>query len=128
MGDHVEIIDGISLIFDYGRVNYCATARVEVILALFHKQALVNVAVNQAVKNFGLVFWRGVLKQVSNHLYFKFLDLSLEGWTSNSISVNDYFLRKTFSVFLIISHGIINKTLKDICSLKCYKNFLDLSP
>ncbi len=126
--DHVEIKNSVSFIFDYGRVNYCATARVEVILALFDKNALVNVAVNQAVKNFGLVSWRDFLKKVINHLYFVLLDISLKGWTSNTISVNDYFFRKFFIDFLIISHGIIDKTLNYICSLLCYKNFFYLSP
>ena len=127
MRDHVEVKDSVSLNFDNSGVDDCAVARIEAVLAGLHEHTVLDVAVNQAIEDLGLVSWRGVLEQVSDYLHFVLLDLSSHCGTTHAVSVNDDLLRETFSIFLIITHGIINETLKDVGSLKCCEQLLDLS-
>lgn len=121
MRDHVEVEDGVSLDFDYGRVNHSAVAWVEAILAALHEHTVLDVAVDQTVEDLGLVSWLGVLEQVSDHLHLMLLNFSSHGGTTHTVSVNDDLLREAFSIFLIITHGIINEVLKDVRSLKSNK-------
>jgi hypothetical protein len=44
-----SIEDLISLHFNNGSVNDCAVTRIQAVLVLLHKQAVLDVAVNQAV-------------------------------------------------------------------------------
>lgn len=75
MRDQVEVEDLISLHFNNGSVNDCAVTRIQAVLVLLHKQAVLDVAVNQAVKNLRLVSWGGVFKKVGNDLHLKLLHL-----------------------------------------------------
>ncbi len=125
--DHVEVIEGVSLNLDNSGVNDCAVTWIEAVLGGLHKNTVVVFAVNQAVENLGLVSRTGVLEQVSDQSHFMLLDLSSHGGTSNAVSVNDDFLREIFSIFLIITHGIIDETLNDMGSLYSNELFLDLS-
>lgn len=96
-------------------------------MAALHKHSVLDVAVNQAVEDIGLVSWICVLEQVSDHPHFVLLYHSSHSWTSNAVSVNDDFLRETIIIILIITHGIIDEALKDICSLYSNYQFLKLS-
>jgi hypothetical protein len=125
MRDHIEVKGDVSLIFDNNGVNDCAVARIEVVLVGLHENTVLDVAVNQAIEDLGLVSWRGFLEQVSDLPHFVLLDLSSHCGTTHAVSINDDLLRETFSIFLIITHGIINEILKDFGSLNCCEQLLD---
>ena len=93
MRDHVEVKDSVSLNFDNSGVDDCAVARIEAVLAGLHEHTMLDVAVNQAIEDLGLVSWRGVLEQVSDYLHFVLLDLSSHCGTTHAVSVNDDLLR-----------------------------------
>lgn len=56
-----------------------------------------------------------------------FLDFSCHCWASHAISVNDDLFGKSFSIFLIIAHGIVDEALKDISSFNSDKYLLNFS-
>ena len=93
MRDHIEVKGDVSLIFDNNGVNDCAVARIEVVLVGLHEHTVLDVAVNQAIEDLGLVSWRGVLKQISDYLHFVLLYLSSHSGAAHTVSVNDDLLR-----------------------------------
>lgn len=94
---------------------------VKAILVLLHKQTMLDVAVDQAVEDLGLISWGRILEQVSDHLDLMFLDFSCHCWASHAISINDDLLGKSLSIFLIIAHGIVDEALEGLSSFSSDK-------
>jgi hypothetical protein len=90
----VEIEKTITLELNDSLVDTCAGARVEdIIVALLVEESVLNVAVNQAVDNLGLVACSSGLKHVTDDLNFVVLDLLGHGGTTHTVSVDDNLLR-----------------------------------
>ena len=73
---HVEIKNIVKLILNETCINYCARARIKVILILLRKESVLNVTIDQAEHNLRLVSLSGILEHIGYHLNFVFLHLS----------------------------------------------------
>ena len=72
--DEVEIEINVSLILYQCSVDNCAWARVETLVVAFSEDSVLDVSVNEAVNNLGLVLSCFSLKELCDHLHLIILD------------------------------------------------------
>jgi hypothetical protein len=128
VGDQVEVEFSVTLLLDDTSVNDGTGARVEAVLVLLVEETMLDVAVNQAEDDLGLVSLRGRLQHVGDDLHLMFLDLSSHGGTAHAVSVNDDLLGEPAGVLLEVPDGLADKVLDDLSPLNCGEDLLDLSP
>ena len=72
----VEIVSIVSLVLDNTSVNTRTFTWVEIVLSSLVEKSVLNVTVDKAVDNLGLVPWGCVFKHVSNNFDLMSLDFS----------------------------------------------------
>ena len=109
MGDQEEIKHRVSLGLNEGSINDCPVTGVYDFGLFFREETVLDVSVNQAVKNIGFVTRRCVLKVFRNCFYFFLLNHLSKTRTSHPISIDNDLFREHFSVIMPISYSLIEE-------------------
>ena len=127
VGNQVEIEQIISLLLDDTGIDASAWARVQDVLLLLVEESVLNVSVDQAEDDLGLVPLSSGLKHVSDDLDFVILNLLGHGWPAHTISVYDNLLGKCLGLLVEIANGFIDEVLDNLSSLNGYDDLLHFS-
>ncbi len=128
MRDKIEVELSVALVLDNTSVNTRTFTWVKIVLSSLVEKSVLNVTVDKAVDNLGLVSWSCVFKHVSNNFNLPGLDFSSHCRATHSISVDNDLVRKRLSFLIENSYCIIDKLSYNLGSLFCNNLLLSLSP
>ena len=109
MRDQEEIKHRVSLGLNERSINDCPVTGIYDVGSFFREETVLDVSVNQAVKNLGFVPRSCVLKVFRNCFYFFFLNHLSKTRTSHPISIDNDLFREHFSVIMPISYSLIEE-------------------
>jgi hypothetical protein len=140
MRDHVEVKKLVTLILNETSVHYRSLAWVQIVHTLLVEEAMLHIAVNYAVNDFGFVALGGLLQHVYDLLDLFGLHFSSQAGTTRAISINDDLLRQHLVVLLVLAdhfkdeladHGsaaLCDQILLNLPSVLLFRDDRDLLP
>ena len=124
--DEVEVIDLVSLLLDERGIDHSARARVKTLTVGLGEESVLNVPVNQAVDDPGLVPGLLVLNGIGDRLHFDLFDEGSHGGSAHAISVDDDLLREVACVASVLTDGLDDEVSQNDLSLVRDHSLLNL--
>jgi hypothetical protein len=126
MRDQVEIEFSVPLHLNKRGVYDCSRAWVHHFSTLLMEKSVLDVSIDEAVDDFGLVPWGGLFEKGSNCLYLFVLDLLCKGRSPHAVSIDDNLLREGTVCLMIRTHGVVHESFEDLSPLLSDSILLDV--